>query len=393
LNLEEALKLPVFSSSRLLTAREVTGHRSISWVAVIEVPLQQFIRPREFVISTGMNVGQNIRRLSTFVKTIAGSGASALGLAVGPYTPRIPKQIVHIANRANLPLIELPWELRFSEISEAILKLLIREQSDLQSEFDFVRALASGTVTEEIAVLRAKKWSHDLRRPFVALFAKVKVTAAYSPAELQELLQSFNRHCRSAAQRNGLQWFGTVMENGFFGYLLLRSGREQAGSFLRTIPSLSTASLPVSWGIGSRGRGFPDFAKSYSEARTACEIGVCLHGVGSITDISEIPAERLLFAVRAQDDARALLARYVEPLLKMRRIPILQTLETLIENGYNASETARKLAINRRSLLYRLDKVQSSLGIDLRSADVRFAIALSLRLYRLEKARCPSPSG
>jgi len=114
MNLKNALQLPVLKISRLLTDQEIAERKQISSVSVIEVPVGKFIRPGEFVLSTGMNVGQNRALLARFVKEIAEAGASALGVAIGPYTKRVPKQVIRVANRLKLPLIELPWELRFS---------------------------------------------------------------------------------------------------------------------------------------------------------------------------------------------------------------------------------------------------------------------------------------
>src|SRR5581483_8025770 len=98
---------------------------------------------------TGMDVGKHAGRLARFIREVAQSGASALALAVGPHTPRIPPSAIEAANRARLPLIRLPWEIRFSDISEAILRRLIEEQAETRTRDDFVWALATHSVTGE----------------------------------------------------------------------------------------------------------------------------------------------------------------------------------------------------------------------------------------------------
>ena len=53
------------------------------------------------------------------------------------------------------------------------------------------------------------------------------------------------------------------------------------------------------------------------------------------------------------------------------------------ENSLNVSETSRQLYIHRNTLVYRLDKLQKSTGLDLRIFDdaITFKIALMVVKY------------
>ena len=61
----------------------------------------------------------------------------------------------------------------------------------------------------------------------------------------------------------------------------------------------------------------------------------------------------------------------------------LQTVFTFFDNNLNISETARQLYIHRNTLVYRLDKLQKSTGLDLRTFDdaITFKIALMVVKY------------
>ena len=48
---------------------------------------------------------------------------------------------------------------------------------------------------------------------------------------------------------------------------------------------------------------------------------------------------------------------------------MIHTIETFFDNSLNLSETARKLYIHRNTLVYRLEKVQRTIGLDLRNFD------------------------
>jgi carbohydrate diacid regulator len=61
----------------------------------------------------------------------------------------------------------------------------------------------------------------------------------------------------------------------------------------------------------------------------------------------------------------------------------LTTINKFFENSLNVSETSRQLYIHRNTLVYRLDKIQKSTGLDLRTFEdaITFKIALMVVEY------------
>ena len=61
----------------------------------------------------------------------------------------------------------------------------------------------------------------------------------------------------------------------------------------------------------------------------------------------------------------------------------LMTIQRFFENNLNVSETSRQLFIHRNTLVYRLDKLERSTGLDLRVFDdaITFKIALMVVKY------------
>ena len=61
----------------------------------------------------------------------------------------------------------------------------------------------------------------------------------------------------------------------------------------------------------------------------------------------------------------------------------LITIQKFFENSLNVSETARQLYIHRNTLVYRIEKIQKSMGLDLRNFDdaLTFKIALMVVNY------------
>ena len=60
---------------------------------------------------------------------------------------------------------------------------------------------------------------------------------------------------------------------------------------------------------------------------------------------------------------------------------LMLAVDSFFENGMNISQTARKLYMHRNTLIYRLNKIQKTTGIDLRNFDMAVTFAILRVLY------------
>ena len=126
-----------------------------------------------------------------------------------------------------------------------------------------------------------------------------------------------------------------------------------------------------------------EVSKSYKEAKLALDVGKIFFGERSVIAYSALGIGRLIYQLPI-------------PLCKMfiREIfegkspddfdeETLTTINKFFENNLNVSETSRQLYIHRNTLVYRLDKLQKSTGLDLRVFEdaITFKIALMVVKY------------
>ena len=126
-----------------------------------------------------------------------------------------------------------------------------------------------------------------------------------------------------------------------------------------------------------------EVSRSYKEARMALDVGKIFFGEKEVIAYSSLGIGRLIYQLPI-------------PLCKMfiREIfdskspddfdeETLTTINKFFENSLNVSETSRQLYIHRNTLVYRLDKLQKSTGLDLRVFDdaITFKIALMVVKY------------
>lgn len=126
-----------------------------------------------------------------------------------------------------------------------------------------------------------------------------------------------------------------------------------------------------------------EVSRSYKEARMALDVGKIFFSEKKIIAYSSLGIGRLIYQLPI-------------PLCKMfiREIfggkspddfdeETLTTINKFFENSLNVSETSRQLYIHRNTLVYRLDKLQKSTGLDLRVFEdaITFKIALMVVKY------------
>lgn len=126
-----------------------------------------------------------------------------------------------------------------------------------------------------------------------------------------------------------------------------------------------------------------EVSKSYKEAKLALDVGKIFFSEKNIIAFSGLGIGRLIYQLPI-------------PLCKMfiREIfegkspddfdeETLTTINKFFENNLNVSETSRQLYIHRNTLVYRLDKLQKSTGLDLRVFEdaITFKIALMVVKY------------
>ncbi len=126
-----------------------------------------------------------------------------------------------------------------------------------------------------------------------------------------------------------------------------------------------------------------EVSRSYKEAKMALDVGKIFFQDREIIAYSELGIGRLIYQLPI-------------PLCKMfiREIfggkspdefdeETLGTIYKFFENSLNVSETSRQLFIHRNTLVYRLDKLQKSTGLDLRIFEdaITFKIALMVVKY------------
>ena len=126
-----------------------------------------------------------------------------------------------------------------------------------------------------------------------------------------------------------------------------------------------------------------EVSRSYKEAKMALDVGKIFYENRNIIAYSNLGIGRLIYQLPIP-----LCKMFIKEIFDGRSPDefddeTLTTINKFFENSLNVSETSRQLYIHRNTLVYRLDKLQKSTGLDLRVFEdaITFKIALMVVKY------------
>ena len=126
-----------------------------------------------------------------------------------------------------------------------------------------------------------------------------------------------------------------------------------------------------------------EVSRSYKEARMALNVGKIFFSERQVIAYSSLGIGRLIYQLPIP-----LCKMFIKEIFEGKSPDdfdeeTLTTINKFFENSLNVSETSRQLYIHRNTLVYRLDKLQKSTGLDLRVFEdaITFKIALMVVKY------------
>ncbi len=126
-----------------------------------------------------------------------------------------------------------------------------------------------------------------------------------------------------------------------------------------------------------------EVSRSYKEAKMALDVGKIFYSDRRVMAYSNLGIGRLIYQLPMPLCKMFIKEIFGENTPDQFDEETLTTINKFFENNLNVSETSRQLYIHRNTLVYRLDKLQKSTGLDLRVFEdaITFRIALMVVKY------------
>ncbi|MGF6899762.1 PucR family transcriptional regulator [Paraburkholderia sp. GAS348] len=147
MRLQTAILETVLRDARVV-AGEQNLDREITWVHMVDHPdIVDWIKPGELLLTTGYNWPTEEEASRNLVRKLSEVGLAGVVLAVPHFRDRFPPAAIEEADRVGVPLLELPWEVPFSQVTHEILEKIINFQAEIIERSEQLhRALTNAAV-------------------------------------------------------------------------------------------------------------------------------------------------------------------------------------------------------------------------------------------------------
>ncbi len=224
---------------------------------------------------------------------------------------------------------------------------------------------------------RAKKLRISLEEPRIVFLIEIKSEQENDAVEL----------LRSLYTAEGGDYVTSVDEHHL---ILIKSmgdvaDYEGAEEIACTIVDMlnSEAMISVEVAYGTIVSELKEVSKSYKEAKMALDVSKIFCEAKTIVSYNSLGIGRLIYQLPVSLCKMFIGEVFGDKALAEIDEETLTTIDQFFANNLNVSETSRQLYIHRNTLVYRIEKLEKSTGLDIRTFDdaLTFKIALMVAKY------------
>ena len=164
-------------------------------------------------------------------------------------------------------------------------------------------------------------------------------------------------------------------------------GEKQIKQTAQTIVDMMSteAMMNVRVAYGTVVHELKDVSKSYKEAMMALDVGKIFYVEKKVISYSSLGIGRLIYQLPAN-----LCKIFIDEIFGDNDPgdfdeEIVSTVNKFFENNLNVSETSRQLFIHRNTLVYRIEKLEKSTGLDVRTFDDALTFKIAMMVYNYMK--------
>lgn len=224
---------------------------------------------------------------------------------------------------------------------------------------------------------RAKKLHVDVSVPRVVIIVETKTEKDTTASELLSgMFSSQSGDYITAVDESSVILIKALEADE--GYEAVEQAAETIVDMMNT-----EAMLNVRVAYGTIVGELKDVSKSYKEAKMALDVGKIFYIEKKVNAYNMLGIGRLIYQLPVN-----LCRIFIEEIFGYK-VPLdfdeetLTTINKFFENNLNVSETSRQLFVHRNTLVYRIEKLERSTGLDIRTFDdaLTFKIALMVVNY------------
>lgn len=395
---EDILKLKTLKKMKLV-AGSAGLEKCIEWIYVsecLEDPLEgiKWLQGGEIVIITGVGIKSDSTVLTKLIEEINKKKGSALIVNVGKYIKKIPKEAIEAADKLEIPLFALPWEVRLVEVSKEISNTIILARIEEKFMNDFLNNILFGQIDLGVNIKeKASYFGYNLQgkcciciiqinglRQFLKL-KKIDDEINVSKIKLiirkliQDILEKYSLKVPIINNDSEIIFLNRSEENSM--NRLRKALKETQETITNRMPEIS-----LNVGIGNSYEDLNLMKDSFNEAKMVIESLKCDGVKQAVRKYNDIGVYSLIFSIDNKKILENYCSQVIGPIIekpkKNKEISSIEILDMYLSENCNLSTAAEKLYLHRNTLTYRIKKIEQLLDCNLHNFEDCLKIRMAL---------------
>lgn len=400
---KDILKLKTLKKMELI-AGDAGIEKCIEWIYVsecLEDPLEgiKWLQGGEIVIITGVGIRKDISALTQLIEGISEKNGVGLIINIGEYIREVPKQAIEIANKLDIPLFTLPWEVRLVEVSKEISNAIILARIEEKFMNDFLNNILFGQIDLSIDIKgKANYFGYNLQGKCCICIVQVdgirkieEAKTVYDEIYISKTKLKFRKIVQDILEKYSLKV--PIIDNDDEIIFLNRAEENCMNRLDKSLKEIQEviinriSGISVNIGIGN---GYEDFSlmrQSFNEAKMAIESLKYEQVNHQIRKYGDIGVYSLIFSIENKnilsDYYKQVLGPIIDNTQKNKEISSIKILDMYLNENCNLSVAASKLDLHRNTLTYRIKKIEQLLKCDLHNFDDCLKIKMALYIGKV----------
>lgn len=378
--------------------------KCIEWVYVsecLEDPLEgiKWLQGGEIVIITGVGIKGDINVLTKLIEGISKKNGAALIVNVGKYIKEIPEEAIKTADKFQMPLFTLPWEVRLVEVSKEISNAIILARIEEKFMNDFLNNILFGQIDLGINIKeKANYFGYNLQGKCCICIIKingfeefVKAKKLYDEISIAKIKLALRKLVQDILEKYSLKV--PIIDNEEEIIFLNRTEENSMNRLNKALKDIQEAigkrmiGISINVGIGN---GYEDLSlmkDSFKEATIVIESLKCEGASQSIKKYKDIGIYSLIFNIENKKILESYCKQVIGPILektkKNKEISLVEILDTYLIENCNLTIAAEKLYLHRNTLTYRIKKIEQLLNCNLHNFEDCLKIKMALYISKI----------
>lgn len=386
-NCRMLLNLEFFKQIHLLGG-EAGLDNIVTWPYVVHTDtVSQWVYGGELLFITGIGQQNLLEKQKQFMYECVDKKLSGIVFLCGEgYITEISQEIIELANQLNLPIFEMPWDIKLIDLTKEIANFITFSEFEQRHTSNFLSELLFSEYTDYESLLRQGHFcnvdlnekgffctilsqSHDLKNE------TMKIQLQKLQSKMEKMCNQYKCECISILRNEYLICYVYLGKNG------------EKEDVLNGLKSYFQSDINISdyCGCGSCYSGIDKLKSSYEESRKALKIVLKLQKSSYICDYEKIGIMRLLLNHNTVEDLRQYCNEVLGPLLEYDEkegTEYVRTLGKYLNCNCNLVATAKALFIHRNTMVYRIEKIQKIINNNINDVSARIEYLNAIQIMK-----------